>query len=185
MSSRPASPPPAAGSGRPRIRSIGAFATDLRNDPLALYKLLGIAVTDPARAPVVTSDNIQQLSGKTADQALAILKAKYPGTDFRFFDVPGGSIVGDRVLSFFPRGPLEVTRTVSRYSRDLVPRTTAFSGGVDQQIGASLSLSAMFVHRRARDLLTRRITNLFDAPRGSRELRPDHRRRPATERGHL
>jgi outer membrane receptor protein involved in Fe transport len=143
------------------------FATDLRNDSLALYKLLGIAVTDPATAPVVTSDNIQQLSGKSPDQALAILEAKYPATDFRFFDVPGGSIVGDRVLSFFPRGPLEVTRTVSRYSRDLVPHTTAFSGGVDQQIGSSLSLSAMFVHRRSRDLLTRRITNLFDAPRGS------------------
>jgi hypothetical protein len=37
---------------------------------------------------------------------------------------------------------------------------------VDQQIGASSSLSAMFVHRRSKDLLTRRITNLFDAPRG-------------------
>jgi hypothetical protein len=144
-----------------------AFATDLRNDPLALYRLLGIAVTDPATAPVVTSDNIQQLSGRTATEALAILTATYPGTDFRFFDVPGGSIVGDRVLSFFPRGPLEVTRTVSRYARDLMPHTTAFSAGVDQQIGASLSLSAMFVHRRARDLLTRRITNLFDAPRGT------------------
>jgi outer membrane receptor protein involved in Fe transport len=142
------------------------FATDLRNDSLASYKLLGIPVADPARAPVVTSDNIQQLSGKTADQALAILKATYPGTDFRFFDVPGGSIVGDRVLSFFPRGPLEVTRTVSRYSQDLVPHTTAFSGGVDQQIGPNLSLSAMYVHRRSRDLLTRRITNLFDASRG-------------------
>jgi hypothetical protein len=142
------------------------FATDLRNDPLALYRLLGIAVTDPTKAPVVTSDNIQQLSGKSADQAIAILKAKYLGTDFRFFDVPGGSIVGNRVLSFFPRGPLEVTRTVSRYSQDLVPYTNAFSGGVDQLIGQDYSVSAMYVHRRTRDLLTRRITNLFDARPG-------------------
>ncbi len=142
------------------------FATDLRNDPLALYKLLGITVTDKTKAPVVTSDNIQSLSGKTAAQALAVLTTKYPGTDFRFFDVPGGSIIGNRVLSFFPRGPLEVTRTVSRYAQDLIPYTNAFSGGVDQQLGTEFSVSAMYVHRNTRDLLTRRITNLFDASPG-------------------
>jgi hypothetical protein len=142
------------------------FATDLRNDPLALYKLLGINVTDPTKAPVVTADNIQSLSGKTADQALALLKARYPGTDFRFFDVPGGSIVGNRVLSFFPRGPLEVNRTISQYSQDMVPYTNAVSAGVDQQLGPDFSVSAMFVHRRTRDLLTRRIINLFDARPG-------------------
>jgi len=142
------------------------FATDLRNDPLTLYKLLGISVSDAAHAPVVTADNIQQLSGKTPAQALALLQAKYPGTDFRFFDVPGGSIVGNRVLSFFPRGPLEVTRTVSQYSQDLVPYTNAVSAGVDQQIGPNFSVSAMYVHRRTRDLLTQRIINLFDAHPG-------------------
>lgn len=152
--------------GPPENPLYRQFATDLRNDPLALYKLLGIAVSDPTKAPVVTADNIQQLSGKTAAQAVAILDSKYPGTDFRFFDVPGGSIVGNRVLSFFPRGPLEVTRTISNYSQDLVPYTNAFSAGVDQQIGANMSVSAMFVHRRTRDLLTRRITNLFDAKPG-------------------
>ena len=153
--------------GPPENPLYKQFATDLRNDPLALYKLLGIAVSDPTKAPVVSSDNIQQLSGKTPDQALAILKAKYPGTDFRFFDVPGGSILGNRVLSFFPRGPLEVTRTISSYSQDLVPYTNAFSGGIDRQIGTDMSVSAMFVHRRTRDLLTRRITNLFDVPQGN------------------
>lgn len=142
------------------------FATDLRSDPLFLYKVLGISVSDPTKAPVVTADNIQQLSGKTADQAIAILKGRYPGTDWRFFDVPGGSIIGNKVLSFFPRGPLDVTRTISRYSQDLMPYTNAFSAGVDQQIGPSFSVSAMFVHRRTRDLLTRRIVNLFDARRG-------------------
>ena len=153
--------------GPPENPLYKQFATDLRNDPLALYKLLGIAVSDPTKAPVVTSDNIQQLSGKTAAQAVAILDSKYPGTDFRFFDVPGGSIVGNRVLSFFPRGPIEVTRTISQYSQDLVPYTNAFSGGVDQEIGSNMSVSAMFVHRRTRDLLTRRITNLFDVPPGN------------------
>jgi outer membrane receptor protein involved in Fe transport len=159
--------PNATGFGPPENPLYKQFATDLRADPLSLYKLLGITVADATRAPIVTSDNIQQLSGKTADQALALLKSKYPGTDFRFFDVPGGSIVGNRVLSFFPRGPLETTRTISRYSQDQVPYTNAVSAGVEQMIGADLSVSAMFVHRRTRDLLTRRITNLFDAAQGT------------------
>ena len=141
------------------------FAGDLRADPLALYRLLGIDAS-AGNAPVVTADNIRQLSGLTASEAIARLEATYPGTDWRFFDVPGGSLVGNRVLSFFPRGPLEVTRTVSRYSEDRVPHTHAFSAGLEQQIGADLSVSAVFVHRRTRDLLTRRIVNLFDAAPG-------------------
>jgi outer membrane receptor protein involved in Fe transport len=160
-------PNASGGFGPPENPLYKQFATDLRADPLSLYRLLGINVADPAKAPVVTADNIQALSGKTADQALALLKAKYPGTDFRFFDVPGGSIVGNRVLSFFPRGPLEVTRTVSRYSQDQVPYTNAISAGVDRQIATDLMVSATFVHRRTRGLLTRRITNLFDVPPGS------------------
>jgi len=154
------------GFGPPENPMYQQFASDLRADPLTLYKLLGIAVADPTKAPVVTADNVQQLSGKTPAQALALLEGKYPGTDFRFFDVPGGSIVGDRVLSFFPRGPLEVTRTVSQYSQDQVPYTNAFSAGVDRELGSDVSVSAMFVHRRTRGLLTRRITNLFDVPQG-------------------
>lgn len=158
--------PTATGRGPAENPLYAAFANDLRADPLSLYKLLGISVGNPAVPPIVTADNVQQLSGKTPAQALALLAAKYPGTDFRFFDVPGGSIVGDRVLSFFPRGPLEVTRTVSRYSQDKTPYTNAFTVGVDQQLGSALSLSAMYVHRRTRDLLTRRIINLFDAAPG-------------------
>ena len=160
--------PTATGGRGPAENPLYAqFAADLRGDPLALYRLLGISVPDAAHAPVVTADNIQQLSGKSADQALAILKAKYPGTDFRFFDVPGGSIVGNRVLSFFPRGPVEFTRTISQYSQDLVPYTNAVSAGVDQQIGSNFTVSAIYVHRRTRDLLTQRITNLFDAQPGN------------------
>ncbi len=143
------------------------FANDLKADPLALYKLLGISVGDPTKAPVVTADNVQSLSGKTPDQAIAILKTKYPGTDWGFFDVPGGSIVGNRVLSFFPRGPISAPRIVSQYSGDKVPYTNGINAGVDQQIGNDISVSAMYVHRRSRDLLTRRITNLYDVPRGA------------------
>ncbi|HTI38063.1 MAG TPA: TonB-dependent receptor [Vicinamibacterales bacterium] len=142
------------------------FANALRNDPLALYKLLGIAVADPSKPPVVTSDNIQQLSGKSAAQALALLESTYPGTDFEFFDVPGGSIVGNRVLSIFPRGPLSLSRDVSVYSEDKTPHTNAFNIGVDRQIGQTIGVSATYVHRRTRDLLTRRIINLFDVPPG-------------------
>jgi hypothetical protein len=131
-----------------------------------LYQVLGIPVGDPGSPPVVTADSIEQLSGLTPDEAIAILKARYPGTGWRFFDVPGGSLVGNRVLSFFPRGPLEMTRTVSRYARDRVPVTHAFSAGVDHQLGSHTVLSATYVRRRTRDLLTRRITNLFDVPAG-------------------
>jgi hypothetical protein len=115
---------------------------------------------------VVTADNVQQLSGKTPAQVLAILESTFPGTDWEFFDVPGGSIVGNRVLSFFPRGPLAFSRDVSVYSKDRTPWTNAFNVGIDQQIGEDLSVSVMYVHRRTRDLLTRRITNLFDVPPG-------------------
>jgi outer membrane receptor protein involved in Fe transport len=142
------------------------FANALRNDPLALYRLLGIAVPDATKPPVVTADNVQQLSGKTPAQALAVLESTYPGTDFEFFDVPGGSLVGNRVLSIFPRGPLDLSRDVSVYSTDKTPRTNAFSVGVDRQIGESLGVTATYVHRRTRDLLTRRIINLFDVPPG-------------------
>ena len=81
--------------------------------------------------------------------------------------MPGGSTVGNRVLSFFPRGPLATTREVSRYSNDLTPVTNAFSFGVEQKLFADLSVSATYVHRRSHDLLTRRIVNLFPAAPGS------------------
>jgi outer membrane receptor protein involved in Fe transport len=142
------------------------FANDLRKDPLALYRLLGIPVSNPGAPPVVTADNIQQLSGLTPQAALALLETTYPGTDWEFFDVPGGSTVGNRVLSFFPRGPLAVSREVSRYSNDMTPVTNAFSFGVDQQLFGDLGASVTYVHRRSRDLLTRRIVNLFPAQPG-------------------
>ena len=143
------------------------FADALRADPLALYKLLGIRVNDPAVPPIVTADNVQQLSGLSPAQVVALLERTYPGTDFEFFDVPGGSVVGDRVLSFFPRGPLAFSRDVSRYAEDRTPSTNAFNIGVEQQFLNDFSVSVTYVHRRTRDLLTRRIVNLFDAPPGS------------------
>ncbi len=142
------------------------FADDLRANPLALYDLLGISVSDPSLPPVVTADNIQQLSGLTPDQAVAKLESSYPGTDWEFFDVAGGSIVGDKVLSFFPRGPLAQSRDVSQYSDAKTPWTRAFSVGVDRQLTRDLSVSVSYVHRRSRDLLTRRITNLYNAAPG-------------------
>lgn len=159
---------PTGGGGRTPAENPAyrEFADALRNDPLALYGMLGIAVDDPSNPPVVTADNIQQLSGMTPDQVLSLLEATWPGTDWEWFDVPGGSVVGDRVLSFFPRGPLEVTRQVSRYSEDNTPHTWAYNIGVDVQVTDTMMASASFVVRRTRDLLTRRITNLFDVPPG-------------------
>jgi outer membrane receptor protein involved in Fe transport len=143
------------------------LAAALRANPLALYSLLGIGVPDPTRPPIVTSNNVQQLSGKSPAQALALLELTFPGTDFEFFDVPGGSIVGDRVLSMFPRGPLNLSRDVSVYAEDRTPWTNAFTVGVDQQLGRDIGVSAMYVHRRTHDLLTRRIVNLFDVAPGN------------------
>ncbi len=150
----------------PENRAYAAFANALRANPLYLYQLLGISVANPSAPPVVTADNVQQLSGKSAAQVVALLESTFPGTDWEFFDVPGGSVVGDRVLSFFPRGPLAFSRDVSVYSQDRTPWTNAFNAGIEQQIGENVSVSAMYVRRRTRDLLTRRITNLFDVPRG-------------------
>jgi outer membrane receptor protein involved in Fe transport len=142
------------------------LAAALRANPLALYTLLGIGVPDTTRPPIVTADNIQQLSGKSPAQALALLESTFPGTDFEFFDVPGGSIVGNRVLAMFPRGPLNLSRDVSVYAEDRTPWTSSFNLGVDQQLG-EFGLSAMYVHRRTRDLLTRRIVNLRDVAPGT------------------
>ena len=114
----------------------------------------------------MTADTIATLSHYSPTEAVVRLEAEFPGTDWEFFDVPGGSIVGERVLSFFPRGPLAQSRDVSRYARDRVPWTSALNVGVEQQLGNKLIIGATFVKRRSRALLTRRIVNLFDAPPG-------------------
>ena len=160
--------PTGVGAGRSPAENPAylPFANDLRNDPLALYRLLGIAVADPRLPPVVSAGNVQQLSGLSPAQALARLESKYPGTDWEFFAVPGGSLLGDQVLSFFPRGPLSITREVSSYSEDRTPVTNAFSVGLEQELIADMSASITYVHRRSEDLLTRRIVNLVQAAQG-------------------
>ncbi|MEM1246522.1 MAG: TonB-dependent receptor [Acidobacteriota bacterium] len=142
------------------------FADALRSDPLALYGILGIAVADPSNPPVVTADNIEALSGLSPQQALDRLETLWPGTDWEFFDVPGGSIVGDRVLSFFPRGPLDFNRTISVFDRDATPQTFSWTVGVEHQINDRLTGAVAYIHRETDDLLTRRIVNLFDVPPG-------------------
>ncbi len=142
------------------------FAADLRDNPLTLYELLGIFVSEADDPTVITANNIRQLSGLSPEQAVQLLEATYVGTDWEFFDVPGGSIVGDRVLSFFPRGPLNLTRSVSRFSEHRTPRTVAFNLGADHQVSTNFVMAVNYVHRRSRDLLTRRIVNLFDVSPG-------------------
>ncbi|MEO5897086.1 MAG: TonB-dependent receptor [Vicinamibacterales bacterium] len=153
--------------GPPENPAYKPMADALRANPFAIYQLLGIPVGNPSAPTVVTAENVQQLSGRTPQQALALLETMWPGTDWEFFDVPGGSILGNRVLSFFPRGPLSLSRELSVYSEDRTPWTRAFSAGVDRQLAGQFSVSATYVHRRTRDLLTRRITNLFDVPPGN------------------
>jgi outer membrane receptor protein involved in Fe transport len=150
----------------PENPAYRTFADDLRRDPLHLYRLLGIGVANPAAPPVVTADNIQTLSGLSPAAAEALLESTYPGTDWIFFDVPGGSLVGDRVLSFLPRGPLSVTRIVNLYATDRVPSTLAFTLGVEQQFTERYRGSITLVKRDTDDVLTQRIVNLFDVPPG-------------------
>ncbi len=178
---------PTGGGGRTPAENptYTPMANALRADPLALYKLLGISVPNPNVPPVVTAANLQQLSGLTTAQAITKLETAFPGTDWQFFNVPGGSIVGDQVLSFFPRGPLDLTRQVS------------------QVLGRQDAVHEL-VQRRRRPAARRRLqpdgplrapadAQPADAPhhqplqRGARrpELREDHRRRPADQRGHL
>ncbi len=142
------------------------FADDLRNDPLHLYNLFGISVSDPNNPPTITADNIQQLSGLSPGEALALLQQTYPGTIWDFYDVPGGSVLGDRVLSFFPRGPISTGRSVSVFSEDQTPETVAATLSVEHQFADNYVVTASYVYRRTDDLLTRRIVNLVNAQPG-------------------
>ena len=159
---------PTGGGGRSPAENplYSQFAADLRANPLHLYNLLGINVADAASPPLVTADNVQQLSGMSPDQVTGLLETTYPGTDWIFFDVPGGSVLGDRVLSFLPRGPLDVTRTVQTYDRDLVPSTEAYTVGVEHQLGSDYRVALNLVKRETEDVLTTRIVNLFDVAPG-------------------
>lgn len=152
--------------GSPENPAYKPMADALRENPLFLYDLFGIAIADPTTPPTVTADNIEELSDLTPDEAIDLLETLWPGTDWEFFDVPGGSVVGDRVLSFFPRGPLDLSRDLSVYSRDETPRTESYTLGVEQQLSRNVSLSLTYVNRETDDLLTRRIVNLFDVPPG-------------------
>ena len=142
------------------------FAQALRENPLALYELLGISMDDSSNPPVITADNIRESTGMSPLQAIGLLESIYPGTDWEFWDVLGGSLVGNRVLSFFPRGPVNLTRDVSRFSESKTPWTQAFNIGLETEIKDNMVFSIDFVHRRSRDLLTRRIVNLFDVSSG-------------------
>ena len=118
--------------------------------------------------PVVTADNIQQLSRPDAGRrrwrcSRRPTRARTGSSSTS----PAARSVGNRVLSFFPRGPLAHAREVSRYSSDLTPVTNAFSFGVEQKLIGDFSVSATYVHRRSHDLLTRRIVNLFPAARAT------------------
>jgi outer membrane receptor protein involved in Fe transport len=154
------------GFGPPENPLYQQFAAELAANPLLLYELFGIAVADPTTPPLVTADNIEALSGMTPDEAVALLESRYPGTDWIFFDMPGGSIVGDRVLSFLPRGALDAGRTIPAYARDRVPYTEAYTLGVEHQFGNDVQVGLTLVKRESDDILTQRIVNLVDARPG-------------------
>ncbi len=151
--------------GSPENPLYRQFAEDLAANPLLLYDMFGIDVGG-GTPPLVNADNIQALSGLTPDEALALLEATYPGTDWTFFDLPGGSIVGDRVLSFLPRGPLDAGRTVQSYSADKVPVTEGYTLGIEHQFLPSFKAGLTYVKRSTEDVLTSRVINLYDVAPG-------------------
>ena len=72
-------PTATGGRGPAENPAYRTFADALRANPLDLYQLLGIAVRTPSAPPVVTADNVQQLSGKTPAQVTALLEYDLPG----------------------------------------------------------------------------------------------------------
>ena len=152
--------------GPPENPLYAQFADDLRGDPFFLYGLLGIGVPDPLGATAGDRRQYPAALGVVSGSGDRVARVDLRRYRLGVFRRTRGSIVGDRVLSFFPRGPLSQSRNVSVYSQDKTPITEAFTLGVERQFGPHWTLSLDYVYRRTEDLLTRRIVNLFDVPQG-------------------
>jgi outer membrane receptor protein involved in Fe transport len=155
------------------------LASAVSGDPLAVYKLLGISVTDPAHPPTVNFDNISQLTGGalSPEQALALLNGRFPGAHFIW--TPFASpLIGGRVISFegFPgidptgaRGYFQGLETPIR-----TPVTYGSSVGIERQLFGNMSAQFEYVHRNTNDILVRRDINLVDDPQNATGLRGTH-----------
>lgn len=155
------------------------LAAALSRDPLAVYKLLGISVNDPAKPPTVNFDNIGQLTGGklTPDQALTLLNQRFPGAHFIWTPFPS-PLIGGRVVSFegFPgtdptgqRGFFQGVETPIR-----TPVTYATSIGVERQLFGDVSVQLEYIHRNTNNILVRRDINLIDDPQNTTGLRGTH-----------
>jgi outer membrane receptor protein involved in Fe transport len=151
-------------------RASGNLSITGLGQPYILYDLLGIAVTDPERPPVLTRDSIPELTGGrlSADDALAILNSAFPGPpgyapeQFFFFDPPEGSILDEPYLGFKFRQPgPEITSINTIQQPFRTPHTKSFNFGVERQISSDFSIDAQVFIRRSDDLLVRRVVNLL------------------------
>lgn len=152
------------------------LASAVSRDPLSLYNILGIPVSDPSLPPTVNFDNISQLSGgqTSPDQALARLNQAFPGANFIWTPFPS-PLIGGRVISFegFPgtdptgsQGFFQGVETPIR-----TPVTYAGSIGVEHQLWGNMSLQLEYIHRNTENLLVRRNVNLANDPTNAQGLR--------------
>jgi len=97
---------PDATGFRPRMRiSVqNSSPTILRADPRRSTSCWALAPRGH-EGDGWTATTFSSWSGRRPTRRWRCLKAKYPATISAFFDVPGGSMSANRVLSLFPRGP--------------------------------------------------------------------------------
>ncbi len=152
---------------RPRTRPTGSSPSDLRADPLALYELLGIPVSNPAVPPVVNAGNVAGVERTAAAAGAVASRDDLPWHRLGVLRRPRRlDRRRRRSLVLSPRSARPQPRRVASTPRTKTPWTRAFTIGIDRQLTGDMSLSVSYVHRRSRDLLTRRITNLFDVAPG-------------------
>jgi len=152
-----------------QVRSSGGISITGQGQPYIVYDLLGIPVPDRATPPVLTFSSISELTGGrlTPEAALAILNGFFPGPgydQFIFLEETGSaSINTGRPLTFMFQPPaIDAVHTILRPVKTAY--TDSFSIGVEQALGAGLSIDAEVFIRRSRNLLARRVINLLDSP---------------------
>jgi hypothetical protein len=131
-------------------RSLGGIANFLK-DPLFINNAFNL----PA-GTVVTRDNVQQLTGLTPDQFLDKLRQVLTGTGRPFNPVSFSPITG--YLRQDLTGALQ--DEVRAEEPFKTPYNTTITLGVQRALLPDLAASATYVHRKIKNILGVRITNL-------------------------
>lgn len=155
-------------------KGLRDLAAALSEDPLTIYNMLGIPVDDPSMPPTVNMDNIAQLSGLSAEEALGRLNSAFPGANFVFTPFPS-PLIGGQVITFEafpgfdPTGALGFFQGVREPIQ--TPFTKAFSIGVERELVGNMAVQFEYIFRNTDNILVRRLINLHDDPNNERGLR--------------